>query len=110
MSTAPSSPFEKSLWSIHTWWLNICTLIRSSVAPESRRLRMMMLCTAFAGGVVTSSSTGRPMFSPPPTSAPVAPTPTMVLSEVTLCMPSLVPVGSVMVPATWMTYGPGRAM
>ena len=71
---------------------------------------MMMLCTALAGGEVMSSSTGRPMFRPPPDSAALEPTPMIVLSEVTLCMPSVVPVGRVIVPATWMTYGPGRAM
>lgn len=80
MSTAPSSPLEKSLWSIQMWWENIWTLSRSSVAPEIDRLRTMMWCTAFAGGDVTS------------------------------CIPSVEPVGSVMVPETWMTYRPAREM
>jgi hypothetical protein len=110
MSTAPSSPLEKSLWSIQTWWLNICTLIRSSVAPVIDRFRMITLCTAFAGGEVTSSSTGSPMFSPPPTSRASPPRPTIVLSEATSCIPSLVPVGSVIVPRTCTTSGSGRAM
>ena len=47
---------------------------------------MMMLCTAFAGGDVMSSSIGRPMFRPPPVKPELEPTPTIVLSEVTSCI------------------------
>jgi hypothetical protein len=102
----PSVPFDRSLWSIQTWCENICTLIASSGVPVKTRLRMMTLCTALAGGEVTPSSIGSPMFRPPPVSPEFAPTPTIVLSEVTSCIGP----GSVMTPLTWTISAPGRAM
>lgn len=100
----------RSLWSIQMWCENIGTLMASSVAPENDRFRTMTLCTAFAGGDVTSSSTGTPMLSPPPWTRAVAPIPMMVLSDDTLYMPSLLPVGNVIVPCTRTTRRPVPAI
>ena len=64
---------------------------------------MITLCTALAGGDVIASSIGRPMLRPPPVMPELAPTPTIVLSEVTLCIGP----GSVIMPLTQMFSGPG---
>ncbi len=67
---------------------------------------MITLCTASGGGSVTDSSTGRPMFSPPPLMPESAPTPTIVVSELTSYMPA----GRVIIPSTTTVRGPSAAM
>src|SRR5688572_8480428 len=89
------------------WCENIWTLIESSVALRNTRFRMITLCTASAGGAVTSEI-GRPTLRPPPVNPDAAPMPTIVLSDVTLCICGLA--GSWIIPRTQMTSGPPRAM
>src|SRR5690349_1094699 len=78
----------------------------SSSESTKRRLRMMMLLTALAGGEVMLSSIGMPMFRPPLENPEFDPTPTIVLSEVTSCIGP----GNASIPLTRMTRGPAVAI
>src|SRR5215471_696025 len=78
--------------------------MQSSGQSVNTRLRMITFRTAFGGGSVTASLLVSPTLSPPPLKPELAPRPTMVLSEVTLCIGP----GSCTMPCTWITSGPGR--
>src|SRR5690242_5438896 len=74
MSTSPSCPLDRSLWSIQMLCAEVCTLIESSSAFRKTRLRMMTLLTLLR-------------LSPPPLSPEPEPTPRIDLFELTLSMP-----------------------
>src|SRR4029453_2494227 len=103
MSTLPSKLQQKSLWSIHTWWENIWTLMPSSLELLKFRLRMITLCTALGGTLVIESLIGMPTLSPKPGKPEPAPPPMTVLSEATSVIAD-----NVITPETLMVYGPER--
>src|SRR5688500_14170890 len=73
MSTAPSLPWLKLLWSIQTR-VEYCTLIASS--PQLRKLTFRMIT------LLTLAT-----LSPPPVMVALLPTPMIVLLAATFCMP-----------------------